>query len=247
MQISDDIFLGPALGPNPNFGSDGNPAPMSQGVGPMGRIYVYDVVPVTLQAAGLAASQAVATARNLTLTAGTGVTTVVDATGVTRYVLDVPRCVTAVSANAGDTTQTITITGYDAFGQLMTSRVTLNGTTTVVSTKAFKSVISMAISAATAGNVSAGFNDRIGMPVRVTDAAYIVRAGYNNVVADDASVFVSSDATNPATVLTGDVRGLLTPSSAFNGSKRLVLALAVPALGAGPQATRIGAFGVTQA
>ena len=34
----------------------GDPSPMERGVGPMGRIYVWDVVPQTLQAANIAAS-----------------------------------------------------------------------------------------------------------------------------------------------------------------------------------------------
>lgn len=246
-QFGDDLYLGPAVGPNPLFGTDGNPAPMSQGVGPLGRVYVWDVVPLTLQATGLAAAQAVAGAGNLTLTAGTGVTRVTLPSGSFAYVLDVPRCVTVVSANAGDTTQTATVSGFDYMGQPMTARVTLNGTTTVPTLKAFKSVTQIAISGATAGNISAGFNDRLGIPLRVTDAAYIAAVKWNATLADDAGTFVAAVQTDPATALTGDVRGLYTPSNAANGTKRLVMAIMVPGIACGPQATRVGAFGVTQA
>jgi len=37
------------------------------------------------------------------------------------------------------------------------------------------------------------------------------------------------------------------PSSAADGIKRLVMEIALPAIAAGPNATRIGALGVTQA
>lgn len=243
-QFSEDMFLGPAVaGGSP---SDG-PSPMTVGVGPMGRVYIFDIVPLTLQAAGLAAAQAVASAGNLTLTAGTGVTTTVDATGVTRYVLDVPRAVRVVSSGAGDTTQTVTFYGYDVYGQAMSQAVTLNGVTPVVSTKVFKSIYRIAVSAATAGNVSAGYADVFGLPVRVTDAGYVISVKWAAALADDAGTFVAAVTTDPATTTTGDVRGTYAPSSAANGSRRLVMALAVPAIGAGPNATRVGAFGVTQA
>lgn len=245
MQVSDDLYLGTAkvtIPPDP-----ANPSPMVDGVGPLGRIYVWDVVPLTLQASGLATAQAVAAAKNLTLTAGTGVTPSVDLSGVTRYVLDCARCVTVASANAGDTTQAATVSGYDIYNQPMTARVTLNGTTGVPTLKAFKSVTSIAISAATAGNINAGFNDRLGLPFRVTDAVYCGDMKWNATLAADAGTFVAAVTTSPATNLTGDVRGLYTPSSAADGTKRLVSALRLTALAVGPQATRIGAVGVIQA
>lgn len=244
-QFSDDLYLGTAetliAGPD----SVGNPG--GTGIGPMGRVYVFDIVPLTLQTSGLAAAQAVAGAGNLTLTAGTGVTTGVDYLGNTLYILDTPRCVTVDSANAGDTTQTATVYGYDVYGQPMSSAVALNGTTEVVTTKAFKSVYRIAISAATAGNINAGFNDRFGLPVRVTVASYIISVKWDTTLADNAGTFVAAVTTDPATVSTGDVRGLYTPTSAANGIRRLVMAIALPALACGPNATRTGALGVTQA
>ena len=53
--------------------------------------------------------------------------------------------------------------------------------------------------------------------------------------------------TNPATSTTGDVRGTYIPSSATNGSRRLVMAIAMPGIAVGPNSTRTGALGVTQA
>lgn len=245
MQVQDDLYLGSAFAGGPLDLT--YPAPQERGVGPMGRTLLFDVVPLTLQASGLAAAQAVATAKNLALTAGTGVTTQLTIDGATRFVLDTPRCLTVVSANAGDTTQLVTFSGFDQYGQPMTARVTLNGTTPVVTSKAFKSVTQIAISAATAGNVNAGFNDRFGLPVRMIVVTYVAAVKWDAVLAADAGTFVAADVTDPATNLTGDVRGLYTPSSAANGTRRLVMSLMVPAIGSGPNATRAGAYGVTQA
>jgi hypothetical protein len=54
-------------------------------------------------------------------------------------------------------------------------------------------------------------------------------------------------ATVPATTTTGDVRGTFSPSNAPDGIKRLVIGIMLPAIAVGPQATRTGALGVTQA
>ena len=82
------------------------------------------------------------------------------------------------------------------------------------------------------------------------DAGYLVRVGYNNTLANDtggSSAFVAADMTVTATTTTGDVRGTYVPSSATNGIKRLVVVIALPAIAVGPNATRAGALGSTQA
>jgi hypothetical protein len=244
MQISDDIFLGPAVGPvAPN---PANPSRMSVGVGPMGRWFALDIVPVAAQAAGLAAAQAVAGAGNLTLVAGTGVVASTLFNGLIGYTLDHARCVSLVSTNAGDTTQTALVTGLDVFNTQMTARVTLNGTTQVQTLKAFKTITSIAMSAATAGNISAGYTDRLGFPYVVADAGYL-DPSWAGALARDAGTVVVADSTSPATALTGDVRGLYTPSSACNGVRRLIVGQTMSILQVGPAATRVAAFGVTQA
>ena len=58
-----------------------------------------------------------------------------------------------------------------------------------------------------------------------------------------------ADTTSPATTSTTDVRGYVKAaglSGAADGTKRLVMAIALPAIAVGPNATRVGAFGVTQ-
>lgn len=247
MQISDDLFLGPVIGPNPDFASAGNPAPMSQGIGPMGRVFVWDTAPLTLQAAGLAGSQNPGSGASFVLAAGTGVVARTRADGTIEYVLDVPRCVTITAA--GVNTATYKVTGYDAFGQLMTQDLAAPSTSTVATTKAFKTITSITNLNATAGasGLTAGFNDKLGIPVRVVDVGYIQSVKWAGVLAQDAGTVVAADTTSPATAATTDVRGCYTPTSAANGARRLVMAISVPAIGCGPQATRIGALGVGQA
>lgn len=241
-QMSDDLYLGTAL--IPSVSDSGNPSPMSQGVGPMGRVYIWDTVPLTLQAAGLRVAAASTGAVDLALTAGTGVTLRARADGTNEYVLDVPRCVTVTAAGAN--TATLIVYGYDQYGQAMSQALAAPSTSTVATTKAFKTVTRIAISGTAGSNISCGYNDKLGLPVRVANAGYITSVKYNATLAQDAGTFVAADATSPATTSTTDVRGCYTPSGACDGSKRLVMTIALPAIAVGPNATRLGAVGVAQ-
>jgi hypothetical protein len=223
----------------------GDPSPMSLGVGPLGRLYVWDTIPQTLQAANIAASQTPASAGNLTLTAGTSAISVVKSNGLTVIQLDVPRCVSVTQVTAG-TNVTVTITGYDYYGQPMTNSLTSSTGATVNSLKAFYQISNIAVSAGTTTAVTVGTADILGLPVRAIDAGYVISAGWNNILARDTGTLVNA-VTATATTALGDVRGTYALSSASNGSKRLVMAIALPAIAVGPNATRIGALGVTQA
>ena len=243
MHISDDIQLGPVNSGKSN--TDGS-SPMELGVGPMGRVYIFDAVPLTLQAAGLATSQNPGSGASFNLSAGTGVTTTTDLNGTVRYVLDVPRCVTITAAGAN--TATYKVTGYDLYGQLMTENFAAPSTSTVTGSKMFKSIISVTNANATAGTngLTVGFGDRIGLPYRVISRDYIVGSNFN-ATAVALSAYTVADATSPATSSTTDVRGFITLPSAADGNKRLVVCIAMPAIACGPNATRVGALGVTQA
>jgi hypothetical protein len=125
--------------------------------------------------------------------------------------------------------------------------LTLNGTTTVNSTKTFKKITAVYVSAALAGNLSVGSGDVFGLPYRVNDAGYLLRTGWAGAVADNAGTFVAAD-TATASATTGDVRGTFAPTgSAANGTRRLVIAIGLTAVQAGPDATQTGAIGVTPA
>jgi hypothetical protein len=97
------------------------------------------------------------------------------------------------------------------------------------------------------GNASVGTTDVIGLPVRVTDKGYVGTMKYNNVITQDTSTVVVADTTSPATTTTGDVRGTVSLSGASDGSKRLIMGILLNGLACGPNSTRVGAFGVTQA
>lgn len=245
MQISDDLYLGSAVCGG-NFLSDG-PSPMSVGVGPLGRVYVYDIVPAALAANNLATSQNPGSGASFTLTAGAGITAVT-VNGQAGYQLDVPRAVRIVAAGAN--TATYTISGYDVYGQAMTQTLAAPSTSTVTTTKAFKVITSITNANATAGTngLTVGTADVFGLPFRVTDVAYILSVKWDATLASNAGTFVAAVQTSPATASTGDVRGTFAQTgNASDGSRRLVIAFAIPALGSGPSATRVGAFGVTQA
>ena len=312
-----------------------DPSPMEVGVGPLGREYVWDVIPQTLQAANIAASQTPVAAGNLTLTAGTSAKSVTRTDGTSVIQLDVARAlqvvtgtatgstlagvattgtggqisftsntsvftgqyvtvtgtaggtgaitgysnpttyilsaVTATSATllttasgavastAGTITgltftlgaapRAVTISGYDYYGQAMTEAITSSSSvsTAVNGKKAFYQISSIATAGATGTALTVGTTDILGFPLRTFDAGYVVRVGWNNTLANDAGTFVVADMTTPATSTTGDVRGTYVPSSATNGIKRLVTVIALPGIATGPNATRTGALGVTQA
>jgi hypothetical protein len=248
-QFSDDLFLGAAqtyMGTNVNS-NFGDPSPMDLGVGPLGRIYVWDVVPLTKQTNNVSVAATYTGAASATLAAGTGTTSVVRADGVTVVQLDCPRAVSITIGTGTITNRNVTISGYDYYGQAM-SEVIATGTTqstTVNGKKAFYQISGATVSGSVGGTVAIGTTDVLGSPVRFTDRGYIDNVGWNNVLAEDAATVVVAD-TNTASTTTGDVRGTITPTSAADGAKRMVVAILLTAIQVGPNATRAGALGVNQ-
>lgn len=223
-----------------------NPAPMSLGVGPLGRVYVWDIVPQAKGAANIVAA-AITTAASLTLAAGTSVKSVTTPNG-TVLQLDVPRAVSVTTGAGSPTSVNITVSGYDYYGQAM-SEVIATGTvqsTTTNGLKAFYQISSVTASGGSVVTVSVGTADIFGCPVRFIDKSYIIRYGWNNATTDDTSGVLTVAATATATTGTGDVRGTFAPSTAADGIKRAVVTVALPAIAVGPSATRQGALGVNQ-
>jgi hypothetical protein len=246
-QFSDDLFLGSAqtyMGINTNSAL-GDPSPMDLGVGPVGRIYVWDTVPAAKATNNLVTSTTPAASGSLTLTAGAGVTAVVLNSGVTAYQLDVPRAV-SVTAAALATTRNFTVSGFDYYGQAMSEVIASTAGSAVNGKKAFFQITGITVSGATSTAITVGTTDIIGCPVRFNNKGYLARVGWDNTLAEDAATVVVADATT-ATTTTGDVRGTVVPSSACDGAKRLVVAVLLTAIQCGPNATRAGALGVTQA
>ena len=224
----------------------GDPSPMDVGVGPLGRVYVWDVVPQAPVTSNIAASQTPAAAGALTLTAGTSVRSVVRTDGTTVLQLDCPRAVSVSLVTAG-TARAYTVAGYDYYGQPMTEVITSVAAATTNGKKAFYQIVSVTGAGGGSGTaLTVGTTDVLGLPVRVTEGGYICHVGWNGQFAIDGGTFVAA-ATATATATTGDVRGTFDPSSAADGIKRLVLGIMLPGIAVGPNATRTGAFGVTQA
>jgi len=221
-----------------------DPSQMDLGIGPLGRIYVWDLIPQAAVTNNLATSQTAAGAGSVTLTAGTSVKSVVTAGGTTVLQLDVPR---AIKVNCSTTARAFTVSGYDYYGQSMSEVITVAvAGTAVTGLKAFYQVSGVTI-AGSATAVVVGTADVFGCPVRFTDKSYVVRYGWNNATTDDTSGTLTVADTATATTSTGDVRGTFAPSTAADGIKRAVVTIALPAIAVGPNATRVGALGVTQA
>jgi hypothetical protein len=231
-----------ALTLHSNIGYD-NPSPMDLGIGPLGRIYVWDVVPQAAITNNIAASQTAAGAGAVTLTAGTSARSVVLNNGATAIQLDVPR---AIKVNCSTTARAFTVSGFDYYGQPMSEVITVAvAATAVTGLKAFYQVSSVTI-AGSATAVVVGTSDVLGIPVRVANVAYVASVKSNNTLAQDAGTFVAAD-TATATTTTGDVRGTYAPATASNGIVRTVMGILLPGIAVGPNATRVGALGVTQA
>ncbi len=248
-QFSDDLFLGSAatyMGANAN-NDLADPSVMSVGVGPLGRIFVWDLVPLTLQTNNISTAATYTGGGNATLAAGTGTSVVITASGTRVIQLDCPRAVSITIGTGTITDRAVTVTGFDFYGQAM-SEVIQTGTTqstTVNGKKAFFQISNVNIANTVGGTLAVGTTDIFGCPVRVTNLGYVGTLGWNNVLARAAGTFTVAD-TATATTTTGDVRGTYAPANAADGSKRLVSGILLPALAAGPNATRLGALGVNQ-
>ena len=220
-----------------------DPAPMDLGIGPIGRVYVWDVIPQTAATNNIALSQTASGAGAVTLTAGTSTKSVVRQDGTTVIQLDLPR---AVKVNCSTTARAFTVSGYDYYGQAMSELITVaTAGTAVTGKKAFFQVSSATI-AGSATAVLIGTSDVLGLPVRVFNVAYVASVKSNSTLAQDAGTFVAAD-TATATTGTGDVRGTYVPATASDGTVRTVMTITLPAIAVGPNATRVGALGVTQA
>ena len=194
----------------------------------MSPINVYNIVPVALDADGICAQQTLAAAGNALINgalASSGTVT-----------LDVPRNVIVDAAGAA--TAVLTVTGTDVYGIPMSEAITLNGTTAVAGKKAFKTITSVAASAA-ATDFFVGTGDVFGLPIRANSRNYVQTAWNSAFVT--TGTFAAADATT-ATTTTGDVRGTFAPADAADATKRLTLWVFVL-----DDDTQTGLYGVAQA
>lgn len=236
MNVRDDLYLGSGF----TLGLTGSANPtQQQGCGPLGRVFVYDIVPLTKQTANIAALQHTTTGTALTLAAGTGVTKTTAPDGTTVYQFDVPR-VPSATTSANMSTIAVTFRGYDKYWQPMTQTLTLGASaTTVNGLKAFLAIASVTPNGTDGtNNVSIGSSDIFGLPFSAPDAGFILAAKWAETLAQDAGTFVAAVQTIPSTAALGDVRGTYLPSSASDGTKRLVIAQYIQASQCGSNAVQ---------
>ncbi len=127
------------------------------------------------------------------------------------------RTVTAVASGAA--TSTVTVIGRDYLGQKMREVLTLTGAVAVAGLKAFKYVDRVEFGATGGTTIDVGFGARFGLPYTTMK----VLAEYVDNVSGTVGTFVPPVFTDPQTTITGDPRGLYTPNSAPNGTKKYEL------------------------
>lgn len=249
--FSDDLFLGGPDGGPDAFSlfrtANGDPT-RQQGVGPMGRTTVLNIIPATLEAANLAALQAPTSGVPLVLTAAAGITTALapDGSGATVYVLDAARCVSLFSGSNLSAINFL-VTGYDFYARKQTQLITGPNNSTVNSLKAFQSVLSVVPQGTSASTVSVGTSDIFGLPFYCPDAGYIFSSRWAGVLADNLGTLVIGSVA-VATNLTGDTRGTYAQAgAASNGVNRLVICMHLDGTQCGPNALLTNAIGVTPA
>lgn len=199
--------------------------------GPASPVFIYTITPATLSATAVAAAQAVAGAGNLTIngaSASGGVAT-----------MDVPRAVGILSTDAGDTTQTATVYGTDAYGVPTVETIAFNGTNAVNGKKAFKTITRVAISAAMTGNATVANTGIFGLPYVAANRGAVLTAWNSAFVT--TGTFAAAVTTSPATATTGDVRGTYLVPDAADGTKVLYVWMYI----ADPE-TNNGLYGVDQ-
>lgn len=250
MLASDDLYLGQfsiGSGILPIFSSSADPT-VNQGLGPAGRTFFHNNVPLTAQTNNVALAQTMTASTALTLTAGTGATSGLAPDGSQRTVIifDTPRAVSLTSITDLHLIS-FTIVGFDFYGRLQTqTRVGPTGNT-VNTLKAFQSVLSVTPGTTDlAHNIAVGSSDIFGMPYRINDKTLLFSVLWNNSFTTDTGAFVVADGST-ATAATGDTRGTYLPSSASDGVKRLCIGMHLDGTQCGKSATVANAIGVTPA
>lgn len=245
-QFNDDLYSGGAqTGVVWGVGSNNISPNGGRGIGPMGRVFVYDITPAAISSTNAGTIALGATVA--TFAAGTGSSVVTNARGESVLQFGVPRGIRLTGTNAGDT-MNITFVGYDYYGVKMSEVIAGPGNaTTQVGLKAFYQLLSATAASVTNAAVTFGGGDKLGLPYALANVAQVMRIGWNSTLAADAGTVAVAVTTDPSTTTTGDVRGTYIPSSATDGTKRLVFAYTFASDAFGMNATsRTAAMGVQQ-
>jgi hypothetical protein len=136
---------------------------------------------------------------------------------------DVPRNVVGAWTN----TATVTVVGFDEYGQAMTE--TSGSGTSFTGAKAFARITSITPSATITG-ATFGTGVVLGLPVFLSTSASILREMLDGATATAGTTVAGVRTAGGSTATTGDVRGTYNPNSAPNGSRsyQLICALKNP-------------------
>lgn len=170
-----------------------------------GAAYEVDfLTPIAAVAAGILSAQSIATA--------------VDTTTFVSDTADAPfgRNVTVVASGAA--TSNVTVYGKDYLGQGMSESFTLNGAAPVLGLKAFKWIDRITAGVTGGTTINVGFGTKLGLPYRMSNAL----AESGNGASAAVGTFVAGVLTDPQTSTTGDPRGTYVPTTALNGSNRIL-------------------------
>ena len=157
----------------------------------------------------------------------------------------------SITAAAGATYTTATISGYDIYGFPMVEAITITAGSTVNGKKAWKYVKSVVLSGGTADTThaySVGTTDIYGLPIR-SDSFGDILINYAasltaSTLVTAATGYVAADLTSPATATTGDVRGTYAlQTAAATGINKLSVRQSPQAYNTG---SAVGLFGVSQ-
>lgn len=166
----------------------------------------------------------------------------------------------SITGVAGCVGGTFTVKGYDVYGVAMSETITqAAGATTAYSNKTFKYVASVTPNFTDAGTYSVGTADTFGFSVR-SDFWEYMNIFWSGSFLSASTGWTVADATAPATVTTGDVRGSIqvgntnkggagASGGSADGVKRLAAFMSIPMYNA-INATNLNyatLFGTTQA
>lgn len=145
----------------------------------------------------------------------------------------------SVTGAAGGTGGAILVSGYDTYGFPLREQITAAAGATVNGHKAFKAISSVVPQFTDAHTYSVGTADVYGIGLFTRRFSHL-EIEWNEALVTTNTGFVAADTTNPATNVTGDVRGTYAVQSASNGTNRLVITCS-PSI-----ADLAGALGITQ-
>src|SRR5690606_16716421 len=128
--------------------------------------------------------------------------------------------------SGGADTAVITITGTDAYGEVLVENIQLDGTNAVPGKKAFKTVTKVEAGGAISNGAFDVTTDVIGLPVFLPGAGYVLSELEGGAKASAGTLAAGVSTT--ATATTGDVRGTYDPNSAADGEKSFSLIVALP-------------------